>query len=577
MDGFININKESGPSSHWVVSCLKRLLGEKVGHCGTLDPMAQGVLPVCIGKATRLSEYVMGRKKSYIAGIRFGVTTDSYDAQGTVTATADPSAVTREAVVSLLPQFCGEILQTPPSVSALKQGGEPLYKKVLRGETVEVAARSVHIYRIELLDFTPGVEAHCRLAVACGQGAYIRSLAHDLGKALGCGAHLDFLERTQVGIFTLADSYRLEQIVEMVERGKQEFLLSMEAALQHLPALSCQETELPMVAHGNPLPRPRAEEPVGLPVRVLAPDGNLAAVGHLERDGLLHLDKVLLEQETYSQPRQYGICAIGSFDGLHRGHRALLREVYRRKRQRGEKAALVTFSPHPQALITGTPPPLLLSDWLKRELAREYLGMDGVVALPFTRELMELTPESFVEQVIMEQLHIQEVVVGFNFTFAAGGKGTAEILRRLCGERGIPVTIIDEVQGEYGTISSSNIRSHLQAGDLEAANRMLGYWFTLDGTVKGGAMSLSPQQARPPVGWYAVRLHIKKQVFSGLVFLGEKRLWISQNGTLPDLESRRVVVHFGSFLGSPQEITEEKATEAARLWLEHQPKGMEWQ
>lgn len=576
MDGFININKDSGPSSHWVVAQLKRLLGEKIGHCGTLDPMARGVLPICVGKATRLAEYVMGRKKTYIAGIRFGMTTDSYDAQGMVTATADPSGVTHEAVSALLPHFCGEVLQTPPPVSALKQGGEPLYKKVLRGESVEVVARPVHFYSVELLDFTPGPEAHARLAVECGQGAYIRSLAQDLGQRLGCGAHLDFLERTQVGAFTLEESYRLEQIIEMVEAGKMEFLISMEEALRHLPAVTCRGEELPQIAHGNPLPYPGASAPLGQPLRVLAPDGGLVAIGHLEADTRLHLDKVLLEQEAYQQPKQYGVCAIGSFDGLHRGHRALLREAYRRKRQLGVKAALVTFSPHPLTLITGNAPPLLLSERLKRELVREHLGLDGVVSLPFTPELMNRTPESFVDQVILGQLHIQEVVVGFNFTFAAGGKGTAETLRRLCAERGVLVTIIDEVQGEYGTISSSNIRQHLLDGDLDAANTMLGYWFTLDGTVKGGSMQIDPQLARPPAGWYAARLRLKKQVFPSPVFLQGKQLQIPRGDRLPELEGRRVLVHFGCFLGTAEDMTEEKATAAARSWLCRQPKGSEW-
>lgn len=576
MDGFININKASGPSSHWVVSRLKRLLQEKAGHCGTLDPMAQGVLPVCLGKATRLAEYVVGRGKQYLAGVRFGISTDSYDAEGKVLASADPSAVTKDQLEALLPAFRGEILQAPPAVSALKQGGEALYKKVLRGEEVQVEARPVHIYGLELLDFVPGPEAHAKLLVDCGQGAYIRSLAHDLGEALGCGAHLDFLQRTRVGDFLLENSYDLEQIGEMLEKGDHSFLISMNDALSHLPAWICREEEISALSHGNATPCREAALPMEQPLRILDPRGQLLAIGHLSEDGLLNMDKVLVEAIDPPEQKSYAVCAIGNFDGLHLGHRALLQHAVWRKRRLGGKSALLTFSPHPLALIKGTPPPLLLSERLKKQLAKEELGMDAVVTLPFTEELMHLSPEEFVEQVILGQLHARELVVGFNFTFAAGGKGTAETLRSLCRERGIGVSIIEEVDGAYGLVSSTNIRKHLQAGELDAVREMLGYWFTLDGTVKGGGFPLAPSQALPPEGWYAVRLRLKKQVFPGLALLEGGRLQIPQLEGLPELQSRRVLVHFGAYLGKKTELSQEQAAEQAILQLSALAEGQEW-
>ncbi|MDO4732767.1 MAG: tRNA pseudouridine(55) synthase TruB [Bacillota bacterium] len=576
MDGFININKASGPSSHWVVARLKRLLQEKAGHCGTLDPMAQGVLPVCLGKATRLAEYVVGRGKQYLARVRFGISTDSYDAEGKVLASADPSAVTKDQLESLLPAFRGEILQAPPAVSALKQGGEALYKKVLRGEEVQVEARPVHIYGLELLDFVPGPEAYAKLLVDCGQGAYIRSLAHDLGEALGCGAHLDFLQRTRVGDFLLEESYSLEQIEEMLEQGDTSFLISMNDTLSHLPAWTCREEDISGLSHGNALPCPGTSLPLEQPLRVLDPKGQLLGIGKFSAEGLLNMDKVLVGAIDPPEQKSYAVCAIGNFDGLHLGHRALLRHALWRKRRLGGKSALVTFSPHPLTLITGKAPSFLLSERLKKQLAKEELGMDAVVTLPFTEELMHRSPEEFVDQIILGQLHARELVVGFNFTFGAGGKGTAETLRSLCEGRGLGVSIIEKVEGDYGTVSSSNIRRHLQEGELDAVREMLSYWFTLDGIVKGGGFPLDPAQALPPEGWYAVRLRLKKQVFPGLALLEAGRLCIPQQEGLPELQGRRVLVHFGAYLGKKIELSQKEAEKRAKLQLVALPEGEEW-
>ncbi len=570
MDGFINLNKPSGPSSQWAVSQIKRLLHVKAGHCGTLDPMAQGVLPLCLGKATRLSEYVMGRGKTYLAGLVFGIVTDSYDAAGQVLAEKDASSLTQAQIEALLPSFVGRVMQRPPAVSALKQGGVPLYKRVLRGEEVQVAARPVQFYRVELVDFQPGPRAHCRLLVECGQGAYIRSLAHDLGQALGCGAHLDFLQRSQVGAFRLEESYTVEQVAEMAAAEDFSFLIPMEQALSHLPGWTCREADLTAIAHGNDLPWSGPETPAG-DLTVRTPQGKLAAVGHVTAESTLVLDKVLLEVEAFQQPRRYGVYAIGNFDGLHLGHRALLRRAYRRKRELGTKSALVTFSPHPLTLITGTPPPLLLSERLKRELAREHLGMDGVIALPFTPELMHSTPEAFVDRVLVEQLQAKEVVVGYNFTFGDRGAGKAETLVQLCAARGLRVTVIDEVRGPYGSVSASNIRRRLLEGDLTAANAMLGYWFTLDGTVKNGGFPIDPQQVRPPAGWYAARLSLKRESRPAAVRLTADRLLLPRDSAL---EERRVLVHFGLCLGT--DLTPEEAEAQAAAWLAAQPEGVEW-
>ena len=182
-DGFINLNKDKGYSSQYAVAAVKRLLHVKAGHCGTLDPQAEGVLPICLGKATRLSGLVMGRPKTYIGEICFGEATSSYDAAGDITDTADASHLTAAMVEDVLPKFIGAIAQIPPAISALKQGGVPLYKRARRGEKLDLKARPVMIYDIRLLSFTPGVKAYAKIEVECGQGAYILSLIHIFRKA----------------------------------------------------------------------------------------------------------------------------------------------------------------------------------------------------------------------------------------------------------------------------------------------------------------------------------------------------------------------------------------------------------
>ena len=190
MNGILNIDKPAGWTSHDVVAWVRGVLREKrVGHAGTLDPMATGVLLVCVGQATRVVEYLTAGQKIYRAEAQMGVTTDTYDADGQVVATAPVPSLTADDLRGALAGFVGEIQQRPPAYSAIKQGGEAAYRKARRGEAVELPVRLVMIQGIELLDWDP-IAAKCNFEVRCGPGTYIRSLTYDLGQALGCGATL---------------------------------------------------------------------------------------------------------------------------------------------------------------------------------------------------------------------------------------------------------------------------------------------------------------------------------------------------------------------------------------------------
>src|SRR5947209_2606309 len=201
MDGIFNINKPTGMTSHDVVAKVRKLLHQKrVGHAGTLDPAASGVLPICVGQATRVAEYLSESGKAYTATITFGIVTDTYDAEGEVVRTTDASSLTRSQIEAILPHFTGPQMQLPPRYSAIKLQGQPAYKRVRAGEEITLEVRPIEISHLQVLDWQPAREPRITLAVECSKGTYIRSLAYDLGEQLGYGAHLSALVRDRKSV-----------------------------------------------------------------------------------------------------------------------------------------------------------------------------------------------------------------------------------------------------------------------------------------------------------------------------------------------------------------------------------------
>jgi tRNA pseudouridine55 synthase len=213
LDGAILIDKPSGPTSHDVVDAIRRKFGiKKVGHCGTLDPAATGLLIIVLGRGTKLSEKLMGDDKVYEGTIKFGETTDSYDADGELTASLPVPPLTLDQWNAEAAAFIGDIMQVPPMVSAIKKNGVPLYKLARKGVEVEREPRLIHIYNFR---FTEYVEPIGTFKLACTKGTYVRSVAHDLGQKLGCGAHLATLRRSVSGKFDVADAQPLEAVLKL--------------------------------------------------------------------------------------------------------------------------------------------------------------------------------------------------------------------------------------------------------------------------------------------------------------------------------------------------------------------------
>jgi tRNA pseudouridine55 synthase len=254
IDGIFNINKPVGMTSHDVVARVRRLAGQKrVGHAGTLDPSASGVLPILLGQATRVAEYLSEAGKAYRARVHFGIVTDSYDAEGQIVRESVVS-LTRGDIAAALPDFLGDQLQRPPLYSALKRDGRRLYALARAGEAAEVAPRPVRIDSLELVDWTLPTLV---LDVECGKGTYIRSLAFDLGERLGPGAYLSALIRTRSGPFTLAASITLDALAEAFRNNswRDHCFAPDEALLDWHAAILSEENET-RVRYGQTLPLP---------------------------------------------------------------------------------------------------------------------------------------------------------------------------------------------------------------------------------------------------------------------------------------------------------------------------------
>lgn len=250
INGFIIIDKPAGITSHGVVSRVRRILGtRKVGHTGTLDPFATGVLPVAVNDGTKAIPFLDEGSKSYEAVMQLGVNTDTLDLTGTVLREGEWRGITRAALEAVLDRFRGAITQIPPMYSALKRDGQPLYKLARQGQTVERAPRSIEIYSLELTKFEPPLAA---FRVDCSRGTYVRTLAEDIGKLLGCGAALKELRRTASGPFHAAAAVTLEQLELAAREGTAEsMVVSSSAALGHLRELPVSEQARTLISHGR--------------------------------------------------------------------------------------------------------------------------------------------------------------------------------------------------------------------------------------------------------------------------------------------------------------------------------------
>lgn len=286
LNGIVNVNKPLGITSHDVVYRLRKILNiKKIGHTGTLDPDASGVLPICIGRATKTADMLTASDKQYIAEVTTGAATDTLDASGTVTETSDIT-VTEEEIKNVLGEFIGDIKQIPPMYSAIKVDGKRLYTLARDGVEIEREPRDVHIEKIELLKFMPENNRFV-IKVDCSKGTYIRSLCDDIGRRLGCLAHMSALERTRSGRFGIEDSYTIEEIAEMTENGDYSFLTPIDEVFGEFPKLIISNRKARIMCNGTRISTQGTDE--GVTYRVYDEAGNFLTISRAENGVLVIL------------------------------------------------------------------------------------------------------------------------------------------------------------------------------------------------------------------------------------------------------------------------------------------------
>ena len=298
VDGLLVLDKPTGMSSNAALQRAKRLFGAaKAGHTGSLDPLATGVLPLCFGEATKFSQFLLDADKGYESTFVLGVGTDTADADGAVITRASAVHLAEDSVTRAMVMLTGAIEQVPPMYSALKVDGQPLYKRARAGEQVERAARPVEIYGFELLSFEPGEEVRLGVKVRCSKGTYIRTLAEDLGAALGVPAHVSALRRYQSGPFAIDDCVTPEQLTAVKESGTDTdldaLLQPIESCIQHLPRLSLSEAATFYIRQGQPVLVPNG--PQSGMVRIADAGGLFLGVGDMRDDGKLAPKRLLAQ------------------------------------------------------------------------------------------------------------------------------------------------------------------------------------------------------------------------------------------------------------------------------------------
>ena len=302
INGIVNIYKEKGYTSHDVVAVLRKVVGQKkIGHTGTLDPDATGVLPVCLGRATKVCELLTDHDKTYEALLLLGKTTDTQDISGEVLEEKDPAHLTEEEVRSCIESFIGEYDQVPPMYSALKVNGKKLYELAREGKTVERKSRKVQIHGIRILEMNL---PHVRMEVDCSKGTYIRTLCHDIGEKLQVGGCMEELERTKVGRFLKEDAVTLDEVRQKMERGEgAELFTPLDQIFVELPAVTVTDAKAWMSYNGNDLPErfllEKEEWTDGQEVRVYDSRKNFIGLYQYRAPKkLFHIKKMFLDPEA---------------------------------------------------------------------------------------------------------------------------------------------------------------------------------------------------------------------------------------------------------------------------------------
>ena len=473
MSGVLLVDKPAGPTSFGVVAAVRRALprGTKVGHAGTLDPFATGLLVVLAGSSTRLAPYLVGLDKRYVTTVKLGVHSDTGDRDGELLPTGGALPSLR-ALQDACAALVGPQAQTPPATSAIRVDGRKAYERVRAGETVVMEPRDVTLYDLDILshDAAAGVAT---LALRCSKGFYVRALARDLGEELGCGAYCDELRRTAVGSLLVDRAGSLDDVAVDLDGP---WRIDPADALAHLPARELSEAELAETsrtgarpaaarrARADPLPHRRAAR------RHRRAGRRRAASPRRPRAGRMRILQGL-DAARGGGPR---VVALGTFDGVHLGHQRLIGEAVTSAQAAGARSTVLTFDPMPlEVLRPGAAPRRLSGIGRRAALVAEH-GPDELVVTRFTHALSELDPERFVADVLAAALGAVRVVAGEEYRFGVRAEGDVDALHELGARYGFEVAAQPLLRIEGERVSSSWIRELVAKGEVSHAARLLG-------------------------------------------------------------------------------------------------------
>lgn len=520
MQGIILLNKPKDITSFGAVARVRRLCGTKrVGHTGTLDPLAEGVLPILIGRATALSSYITDADKSYRARVRLGITTDTEDITGTVQTEREVN-VTEAELLAVVSEFSGKQMQVPPMFSAISRDGVRLYELAREGKVIEREPREIEIKHIEASDFDG---RDFTLSVTCSKGTYIRSLCRDIGEKLGCGAVMTELLRTSTAGFSIE---RTVSLSELTEENIEDYILPSDEALPDVEAVFVTEKQAIRFSNGGELDINRLKN-------AHLTDGQLVRIRY--NDVLLGLGKAdfatgqlrvqcVINDKDGSDSANGTALVLGTFDGVHIGHRKVLSLASGCKTK-----TVLTFAVPPAMELSGKRG--LIETQKEKEEELKKLGF-SVDTLDFSL-VRHTQPLEFLED-IKKKYNPKKICCGFNYHFGENGAGDTELLSEFCKENKIELCIAPPVLYDGQKVCSSLIREKIAKGDIKTANSLLGRPFSVSGEVihgdsRGRTMGFPTVNFSYPGeivearhGVYAARCKIGDKYYNTVTYIGNR-------------------------------------------------------
>ncbi len=516
MQGLLLVDKPQGITSFDVVRKIKRLTNEKrVGHTGTLDPMATGVLPVLIGRATLLCDYLLTADKEYIATVKLGLQTDTLDITGKVMSEAEVN-VSNEELNSVLQSFLGVQQQVPPMYSAISKDGVKMYSLARQGICVELTPREIEIFELELLK--PLKNNEFAIRVLCSKGTYIRSLCRDIGEKLGCGAVMSSLRRTKTAGFFETDTIKLDALNE---ENISKYILPEDKAVSYMHKVSVSELQAARFSTGGGLDIKR------LKTKAFAENENAAVYFNEQflgvgkaKEGEIKPACLVNQYELPLNRRPKVAVCLGTFDGLHKGHLTVLKNGLESKM-------------NSVALAFSYPPANSSAAIMQQEdklVALKSLGFRKVAFLDYNN-FKDMTAGDF-EEYLVNRFNVGKICCGYDYTYGKGRQGNPETLASFCAERGIELSVAEPVCVDNVPLSSTVIREYIKNGEIEKANSLLyrPFGFTaevIEGDKRGRTFGFPTINQKYPEGLvkakfgvYLVEVEVDGKRYRGVANIG---------------------------------------------------------